>query len=84
MKKKLAMLLAMCLVAGTLNGTTGMPIVMAAGEQQKINSNNDYTYSYTSWSGSINITGYTGQETELVIPSEINGKTVTSIGSYTF
>lgn len=34
--------------------------------------------------GTLEITGYKGNDTELVIPAEINGKRVTSIGCYTF
>ncbi len=34
--------------------------------------------------GTLEITGYQGNDTELVIPAEINGKRVTSIGSYAF
>ena len=34
--------------------------------------------------GGITITGYTGDETELVIPGEIDGKGVTSIGDNAF
>lgn len=42
-------------------------------------------YEYTVLEdGTVEITGYTGTDTELVIPSEIEGKSVTSIGGYAF
>ena len=34
--------------------------------------------------GGIMIIGYTGSDTEVVIPNKINGKSVTSIGNYAF
>lgn len=39
----------------------------------------DYTYSVNN-DGTVTITGYTGSETDLTIPSVINGKRVTVIG----
>ncbi len=44
---------------------------------------NGYEYKYVS-STSVEITDYTGSETELVIPSKINGLTVTKIGNSAF
>ena len=43
----------------------------------------DYTYQVLA-DGTAEITGYTGSATELVIPSEIDGYPVTSIGDYAF
>lgn len=43
----------------------------------------DYTYEENE-DGTITITAYTGDEEELVIPSEIDGKTVSAIGSGIF
>ena len=34
--------------------------------------------------GNVTITGYTGNDGEVAVPSEIDGKSVTSIGSYAF
>ncbi len=34
--------------------------------------------------GTVTITGYTGSDTEVVIPDEIDGKSVTGIGDYAF
>lgn len=43
----------------------------------------DYGYEILD-DGTVTITGYTGSETEIVIPSEIEGKSVTSIGDWAF
>ncbi len=83
MKKKLAILLAMCLVAGTFHGTVEMPEVKAAEIQQEADTNSNFTYIVIG-NNSVEIAGYTGQETELIIPSEIDGKTVKNIGMYSF
>lgn len=86
MKKKLAVLLAICLVAGSFNGMTVMPEVRAAEVQQEADNNSDYTYASLfgdDWD-CVEITGYNGRETELVIPSEIGGKVVKCIGYSAF
>jgi pimeloyl-ACP methyl ester carboxylesterase len=41
-------------------------------------------YTYTTNNGTITITGYTGPDGAVTIPSTINGLPVTSIGSYAF
>ena len=43
----------------------------------------DYTYKIES-NGEVTITGYTGRETDIIIPSEIAGKKVTGIAEYAF
>ncbi len=43
----------------------------------------DYSYEILS-DGTVEITGYNGNETEVTIPSSINGKKVTSIGDDAF
>lgn len=43
----------------------------------------DYGYKILD-DGTVEITGYTGSDTELIIPSEIDGKAVTSIGGWAF
>ena len=43
----------------------------------------DYGYKILD-DGTVEITGYTGSDTEIVIPSEIEGKAVTSIGETAF
>lgn len=41
-------------------------------------------YSYDTNNGEVTITGYTGTDTQLVIPSTINGLPVKAIGDYAF
>lgn len=43
----------------------------------------DYKYIILD-DDTVEITGYTGSDTELIIPSEIDGKAVTSIGEAAF
>ncbi|MGN1457449.1 MAG: leucine-rich repeat protein, partial [Acutalibacteraceae bacterium] len=45
---------------------------------------NSYKYTASEDGNGIKITGYTGTETHLTIPSEINGKKVVEIGEYVF
>ncbi len=44
----------------------------------------DFEYSVINDGAEIEITGYNGSATELVIPSDIDGKVVTGIGEYAF
>ena len=44
----------------------------------------DFRYSENTADGSVTITGYTGTDSDVVIPSEINGKTVTAVGERVF
>ena len=41
-------------------------------------------YTYTVWNGAVTITGYTGKATDVVVPDEINGYEVTTIGHLAF
>ncbi len=43
----------------------------------------DYTHKIES-NGEVTITGYTGRETDIIVPSEIAGKKVTGIAEYAF
>lgn len=52
MKKKLSVIMAICLVAGTFNGTARVPEVKAAEVQQETDNNSDYIYNYLLGSGS--------------------------------
>ena len=75
MKKVLNLLTALVMVI-SLAGV--LPVMTAMAE---ISGDYEYTVLYD---GTVEITGYTGSETEIEIPSEINGKAVTSIGDFTF
>ena len=73
-KRKLAaLLLSLCMVLGMLPMT-----VFAAGGTTA----DDLTYEING--ESVTITGYTGSEGNVTIPSEIEGKPVTAIGERAF
>ncbi|MBO5302700.1 MAG: leucine-rich repeat domain-containing protein [Lachnospiraceae bacterium] len=83
MKKKiLAFLLAVSLVSGTVISPVGITVVNA--EETMENTVNFECIVLED--GTLEITGLTETEgvTELVIPSEIDGKAVTSIGEWAF
>lgn len=52
---------------------SGVIVNVSASEES------DFVYSYNQFNDTYNILGYTGDDTNIVIPSKINGKTVTSI-----
>ncbi len=59
------------------------------GETEKIDrsASSDLIYgdfTYTVSGDSVTITGYTGNDGSVVVPEEIDGKTVTAIGKYAF
>ena len=54
-------------------------VVQAAEEY----SYGDFKYSIDS-TGNVTITGYSGSDEEIIIPDQIDGKTVTSVGSQVF
>ena len=69
------MLTAIIMIVGLVGV---MPAVSAGAETSR-----DFDYEVLE-DGTVEITGYTGNATELTIPSEIEGKSVTSIGDYAF
>ncbi len=85
MKKVLSGILALSLVmTGTMvnfpENTKSMSITASA----ESGTYGDFTYTTIESDTCIEITGYTGTETEVVIPSTIDGKEVRSIGYYAF
>lgn len=70
-KQTLAVLLSLVLMLS-------LAVLPAAAE-----TSGDYSYRILD-DGTVEITGYSGSDTELVIPSEIEGKKVTSIGEIAF
>ena len=58
-------------------------VVGFGGIEANAATSGDYTYTVLS-DGTVEITDYTGSATTLSIPSEIDGKVVTSIGNYAF
>ena len=84
-KKAIAVMLSavMMLSVGT------MPIAVNAATVESSSAVAEQTGTYNDFSYSINgtettITGYAGTETEIEIPSKINGRSVTSIGDSAF
>ena len=70
-KRILSLILALVLVVGLL------PVTARAGEL-------DTGLVYEVYADHVEITDYTGEATEIVIPAEIEGKPVTSIGERAF
>lgn len=109
-KRGLALILAACVLAGTVMGDTGGVSVSAAqvaeseaaaemeetpeaGELEIEAADNSlkglresggYKYEVLQADGTVCIFGYTGNDTDLVIPAEIDGKKVTEIGTKAF
>ena len=83
MKRKLAILLALCLTAGTVGESIGM-LQAEAAEVSETVAGQESDYEYRETDGGIKIDKYKGSGTKIVIPSEIEGKTVTGIGSFAF
>lgn len=86
MKKKLAMLLVFCLAAGTVSEPSGM-LQAEAAEVSEIGTDEagqESDYEYQETDGTIKINKYKGSSTKINIPSEIDGKAVTEIGSFAF
>ena len=85
-RKLLAGLLSFTMIAatfatplgGTINGVLDNFSLSANAE-----TSGDYEYDVLD-DGTVEIMGYNGSATELKIPSEIDGKNVTSIGSWAF
>lgn len=75
MKKTLSILLATVLL---LSIGTGISIFALANDKT-----NDFEY-YIMEDGTASISGYTGLAKDIVIPSEIDGYTVTEIGRWSF
>ena len=62
-----------------------MPLIDTGLSVSAAETTTDGNYEYyVNTDGSITITNYKGNDTEVVIPSEINGKKVTIIGMYAF
>lgn len=74
-KRTLCFLTAIIMIVGLVGV---MPLVSAGAE-----TSGDFEYEVLE-DGTAEITGYTGDATEINIPSEIAGKKVTSIGSSAF
>lgn len=85
-KKLMSVLLAAMLIGSatvTVGSYTGTSITASAVTDTAKISVSDFEYSIND-DGTATITGYNGSDTELTIPSEIDGKTVTGIGEDAF
>ena len=85
-KRLLSVMLAALTIGSTVVTTgslTGVGISASAVSDTAATSASYFEY-YDNDDGTVTITGYNGSDTELVIPSEIDGKKVTSIGVNAF
>lgn len=85
-KRLLSVLLAAMLIGSATVATssyTGVGISASAVSDTEETSASDFEYS-TNDDGTVTITGYNGSDTEITIPSEIDGKSVTEIGEDAF
>lgn len=73
MKRFLALLLALVMA---------FPMQGYASEPKS--AEDEFNYETNEDGNSVTITGYRGDGGDVIIPSEIGGKKVTAIGSYTF
>lgn len=95
-KRVLALFLSLCV---TVSGIAVMPAGCEQVKANEIRSEETHHYgenegdiwdaTETYWyailaDGTVEITGYTGQDTEITIPSTLDGKTVTRIGDCAF
>ena len=78
----LSLALAFVLVMGSFYLPSGV-VVANAETEIEIGSYDGYQYSVL-WNGEVEIKGYDGTDTELDIPSEIDGKQVTRIMNAAF
>ena len=74
----IAVLLTLCLLLCIL-----APVSACAEEERETYWSGDYQYAILD-DGSIEITRYSGDSTELIIPDTIDGKSVTTIGDGAF
>ncbi|MGN0469630.1 MAG: leucine-rich repeat domain-containing protein [Acutalibacteraceae bacterium] len=85
-KRLLSVLLAAMLIGSATVATssyTGVGISASAVTDTAKTSASDFEYSEND-DGTVTITGYYGEDREIIIPSEIDGKPVTSIGNSAF
>ena len=88
MKTKLNKVISTCLAAVMLlSAVVVAPITASSAETQAVSTgetiSGDFKYTILG-DGTAKITRYTGSATELAIPSELDGKSVTSIGNSAF
>ncbi len=82
-KKLLSTLLTICVLAGAFASPAAVMDVKAEESAAEAEISGDFEYKEL-WNGSIGITKYNGNDTDVVIPAEINGKSVTSVEANAF
>ncbi|MGN0469401.1 MAG: leucine-rich repeat protein [Acutalibacteraceae bacterium] len=82
-KKIIAIALAACMLGGTAATGVGSYMGLSTTVSAAEITSTGFEYD-TNDDGTVTITGYSVSDTELVIPSEIDGKKVTSIGDSAF
>lgn len=85
MKKRIVtILLAVTVLTGTVfHPITEMQVFADATAKPEEMKSGDYRYAVLG-DGTAQITGYTGKDGNLILPAQIDGKTVTSIGAQAF
>lgn len=81
MNKTLSKIFSLILTVILIVGIVSVNTIVADAEKF---TNGDWIYSISELNGLIIIEGYTGTESVIEIPSDINGKAVTEIGSDAF
>ena len=76
MKKVISIIITVTLLLSVLS----VSVVVHAATEEKICGD----YKYTADGGKAVITGYTGSEKEVIIPSDLDGNTVTALGKGLF
>lgn len=85
MRRIAAALLMLCVTAATVNNPAGIYGVKAAEVQEANTESTEDSFEYEELAnGGLKLTKYKGSGTKAVIPSAINGKTVTIIGNEAF
>lgn len=89
MKRFLKKVLSISLCATLIGSTANFFPVIAPDTDISVNAVSEETPSSSfnyqqNDDGSITITGYNGNDTDVIIPQEIEGKSVTAIGDYAF
>ena len=89
LKQKIKKIIAITLTATMMISACSMPAMVNAATIENSSAVSDNTgvynnFNYSISNGTATITGYVGSETEIEIPSEINGYAVTIIGRRAF
>ncbi len=85
MKRFISIMLSVLIISSMISGFTMNVNADEIYSQNNINTETNGVYEYyNNVDGTLTITGYSGNETELMIPSSIDSFEVTAIGDYAF